>query len=157
MAKKVRMIKKLKYNYSEHGRGADIELEVDLTRFNKQYGDAQYALDSAVMASMEKYMPKRDGVFINVTKGMSASLAGSGTVIAAAPPFGRFLYEGKVMVDPETNSPWARKGARKVVTDKNLEYDKNANSDVTDHWFDTAKKKHLEAWLKKAKETAGGG
>ena len=157
MAKRIKMIKKLKYNYSEYGKGADIELEVDLSRFDKQYGEAQYELDSAVMLSMEKYMPKRDGVFINVTKSMSASIAGSGTVVAAAPPFGRFLYEGKVMVDPETNSPWARKGARKVVTDKNLNYDKSLNPDVTDHWFDAAKKNHLEEWLKKAKKTAGGG
>lgn len=157
MAQKRKMLTKIKFEYSKHGRGADIELEVDLSRFDKKYGEAQYELDSAVMLSMEKYMPKRDGVFINVTKSMSASIAGSGTVVAAAPPFGRFLYEGKVMVDPETNSPWARKGARKVVTDKNLNYDKSLNPDVTDHWFDAAKKNHLEEWLKKAKETAGGG
>ena len=157
MAQKRKMLTKVKFEYSKHGKGADIELEVDLSRFDKQYGEAQYELDSAVMLSMENYMPKRDGVFINVTKSMSASIAGSGTVVAAAPPFGRFLYEGKVMVDPETNSPWARKGARKVVTDKNLNYDKSLNPDVTDHWFDTAKKNHLEEWLKKAKETAGGG
>lgn len=157
MAQKRKMLTKVKFEYSKHGKGADIELEVDLSRFDKQYGEAQYELDSAVMLSMDKYMPKRDGVFINVTKSMSASIAGSGTVVAAAPPFGRFLYEGKVMVDPETNSPWARKGARKVVTDKNLNYDKSLNPDVTDHWFDAAKKNHLEEWLKKAKETAGGG
>lgn len=157
MAQKRKMLTKVKFEYSKHGKGADIELEVDLSRFDKQYGEAQYELDSAVMLSMEKYMPKRDGVFINVTKSMSASIAGSGTVVAAAPPFGRFLYEGKVMVDPETNSPWARKGARKVVTDKNLNYDKSLNPDVTDHWFDAAKKNHLEEWLKKAKETVGGG
>ena len=157
MAKRIRMIKKLKYDYSKHGKGADIELEVDLTRFNKQYGEAQYALDSAVMASMEKYMPKRTGTFINVTKGMSAAIAGSGTVVAAAPPFGRFLYEGKVMVGEESRSPWAKRGERKEVINKNLDYDKSANPDVTDHWFDTAKKKHLKSWLRTAKKTAGGG
>ena len=151
------MIKKLKYDYSKHGKGADIELEVDLTRFNKQYGEAQYALDSAVMTSMEKYMPKRTGTFINVTKGMSAAIAGSGTVVAAAPPFGRFLYEGKVMVGEESRSPWAKRGERKEVINKNLDYDKSANPDVTDHWFDTAKKKHLKSWLRTAKKTAGGG
>ena len=59
MAKKRKMIAKLKYNYSEHGKGVDIELEVDLTRFDKQYGEAQWLLDNMVMASMEKYMPKR--------------------------------------------------------------------------------------------------
>lgn len=157
MAQKRKMLTKVKFEYSKHGKGADIELEVDLSRFDKQYGEAQYELDSAVMLSMEKYMPKRDGVFINVTKGMSASLAGSGIVVAAAPPFGRFLYEGKVMVGEKSRSAWAKKGEQKEVIDKNLNYDKSANPDVTDHWFDEAKKNHLNAWLKLAKKTAGGG
>lgn len=157
MAKKKKMISKIKYNYSTHGKGADIELDVDLTRFNKQYGNAQYVLDSAVMTSMVKYMPLNTGVFIHVTRGMSASLAGSGTVVAAAPPFGRFLYEGKVMVDTVTNSPWARKGAKKKTIDKDLNYYKGHNPDVTDHWFKAAKENHLKSWIKNAKRTAGGG
>lgn len=159
MAKRIKMIKKLKYNYSEHGKGADIELEVDLSRFNKQYGEAQYLLDSRVMTSMERFMPKVTNTFINVTKAMSAAIAGSGTVVAAAPPMGLFLYEGKVMVDPKTNSPWARKGAKKVVTDKNLAYEasKSSHPDVTDHWFIPAKENDLDLWLKDVKKTAGGG
>lgn len=157
MAKKRKMIAKVRYEYSKHGKGADIELEVDLSRFDKQYSKAQWLLDNMVMTSMEPYMPKRTGTFINVTKAMSAAIAGSGTVIAAAPPFGRFLYEGKVMVDPETNSPWARPGAKKIVIDKDLNYDKGRNPDVTDHWFETAKKNHLEEWLKDTKKKAGGG
>lgn len=163
MAKKKKMIVKQKYNYSNHGKGADIELEVDLSRFEKQYEDAQYVLDSMVMTSMVPYMPHRDGIFIDVTRGMSASIAGSGTVVAAAPPFGRFLYEGKVMVDEVTGSPWARRGAKKVLVSEfsgetkakeNITY---SNRDATDHWFETAKKKHLDEWLKDTKKTAGGG
>ena len=157
MAKNNKMIAKIKYNYSVRGKGADIEMDVDLTRFNKQYGRAQYELDSNVMTSMVKYMPHQTGTFINVTKAMSSAIAGSGTVVAGAPPFGRFLYEGKVMVDPETNSPWARKGAKKIVTDKDLNYDRSHNPDVTDHWFDTAKKNHLKSWVKHTKKVAGGG
>ena len=159
MAKKRKMIAKVRYNYKKEDaeRNCTIELDVDLSRFDKQYGKAQWLLDNMVMASMEPYMPKRTGTFINVTKAMSAAIAGSGTVIAAAPPFGRFLYEGKVMVDPETNSPWARPGAKKIVIDKELNYDKGRNPDVTDHWFETAKKNHLEEWLKDTKKTAGGG
>lgn len=151
------MIAKVRYNYSAKGKGQDIELDVDFSRFEKQYGDAQYELDNKVMASMQPYMPHRTGTFINVTKAMSAAIAGSGTVIAAAPPMGRFLYEGKVMVDPETGSPWARPGAKKIVTDKALEYDKSRNSKVTDHWFDTAKKNHGKSWVKAVKKIAGGG
>lgn len=158
MAKK-KMIAKVRYKYrkDDAGRDSTIELDVDLSRFEKQYEKAQYTLDSMVMTSMEPYMPKRTGVFVNVTKAMSAAIAGSGTVIAAAPPFGRFLYEGKVMVDPVTNSPWARPGAKKIVTDKDLEYDKNQNPKATDHWFDTAKANHGESWMKAVKKEAGGG
>lgn len=156
MAKR-KMIAKVRYNYSQHGKGSDIELDVDLSRFERQYGKAQYALDSAVMASMVPYMPHQTGTFINVTRAMSAAIAGSGTVIAAAPPMGRFLYEGKVMIDPETGSPWARAGAKKVVTDKDLEYDPNHNPRVTDHWFDTAKQNHGKSWSVMVKNIAGGG
>ena len=154
-----KMIAKVRYNYKKEdaGRNATIELDVDLSRFNKQYGEAQYVLDSMVMTSMQPYMPHQTGTFINVTKAMSAAIAGSGTVYAAAPPFGRFLYEGKVMVDPETNSPWARPGAKKIVTDKDLDYDKSHNPKVTDHWFDTAKARHGKSWIRAVKNIAGGG
>ena len=154
MAKKIKMIAKIKYNYSTHGKDSDIELDVDLSRFEKQYGKAQYALDSMIMTSMQPYMPHQTGTFINVTKAMSAAIAGSGKVYAAAPPFGRFLYEGKVMVDPETGSPWARPGAKKVVTDRDLKY---SNPKATPHWFDTAKENHGDSWVRAVKKIAGGG
>ena len=158
MAKK-KMIANVRYHYvkEDSGRNASIELDVDLSRFEKQYCKAQFALDSMVMASMVPYMPMRTGTFINVTKAMSAAIAGSGNVVSAAPPFGRFLYEGKVMVDPETNSPWARPGAKKIVTNKDLNYDKNAHPKVRDHWFDTAKANHGASWVKAVKNIAGGG
>lgn len=156
MAKK-KMISKIKYNYSDYGRGSDIELEVDLSRFERQYEKAQFDLDNLVMTSMVPYMPMRDGVFINVTRAMSESLAGTGTVVAAAPPFGRFLYEGNVMVGEQSRSAWAKKGERKEVIDKKLEYSTGQHSKVTDHWFETAKKNHLDEWLKKTKKTGGGG
>ena len=151
-----KMIAKVRYNYRKEdaGRNSTIELDVDLSRFEKQYGKAQYTLDSMVMTSMEPYMPHRTGVFRNITKAMSAAISGSGTVIAEAPPFGRFLYEGKVMVDPETNSPWARPGAKKVVTDRDLKY---SNPKATPHWFDTAKENHGKSWVKAVKKIAGGG
>ena len=132
-------------------------MEINLDRFEKQYSKAQFGLDSMVMTDMVPYMPMQTGTFINVTKAMSAALAGSGKVVAAAPPMGRFLYEGKVMVDPETNSPWARKGAKKIVTEKDLQYNKNSHPKATDHWFDAAKKAHGEEWVNYVKKVAGGG
>ena len=149
MAKR-KMISKTHYNYSK----PNLEMRINLSRFEKQYEDAQKKLDSMVMTDMKPYMPHQTGTFINITSAQSASLAGSGTVVAAAAPMGRFLYEGKVMVDPVTGSPWARPGAKKVVTDRELKY---SNPKATPHWFDTAKKNHGKSWVKEVKKIAGGG
>lgn len=144
----------------------DIRVDIKLDRFSEQYNRAQFELDSDVMTSMVRFMPMRDGTFINLTRAESTALAGSGEVMAAAPPSGRFLYEGKTMVDPETGSPWARKGARKVLVSQykgktnakeNIQYSKYANPKVQSHWFDAAKKADCNKWVAKVKRTAGGG
>ena len=132
----------------------DIKADVSLSRFEKQFQDAQYWLDGQVMNDMVPYMPHRDGIFVNLTRMRSAALQGTGKVVAGAPPQGRFLYEGKVMVDPVTGSPWARKGAKKVVTERPLTY---SNPKATPHWFDTAKDAHGKEWVKGVKKIAGGG
>lgn len=132
----------------------DIQIEVSLDRFDRQYREAQYKLDNMVMTSMVPFMPHLTGDQINRTKAESASLAGTGRVVAAVPPDGRFLYGGKVMVDPETGSPWARKGAKKVLTEKDLKY---GNPKAQPHWFDPAKKKDGKSWVKEVKKIAGGG
>lgn len=132
----------------------DIKADVSLNRFEKQFQKAQFWLDGQVMNDMVPYMPHRDGIFVNLTRMRSAALQGTGKVVAGAPPQGRFLYEGKVMVDPVTGSPWARKGAKKVVTERPLTY---SNPKATPHWFDTAKDAHGKAWVKGVKRIAGGG
>lgn len=149
MAKR-KMISKTHYNYSK----PNLEMRINLSRFEKQFQDAQFTLDSTVMKDMKPYMPQQTGTFINITSAQSASLAGSGTVVAAAPPMGRFLYEGKVMVDEKTGSPWARPGAKKIVTEKDLTY---SNPKATPHWFDTAKENHGKSWVREVKKIAGGG
>jgi hypothetical protein len=150
-------IKTLNYDFKYKGKNINGEMKIDLERFEGQYTKAQFGLDSMVMTAMIPYMPMQTGTFINVTRGMSAAIAGSGKVYAAAPPFGRFLYEGEVMVGERTRSAWAAKGERKVATERPLQYSRHAHPKVSDHWFDTAKKYHGKAWVKKVKSTAGGG
>lgn len=130
-----------------------VSVEVDMKRLEDNFNRAQFALDSAIMTSMVPYMPRRDGQFINVTKGMSAALAGSGKVVAAAPPYGRFLYEGKVMIGEKSRSPWAKKGEKKVVTGRNLSYSGGGQA----NWFDAAKAADGNNWVDLVKKTAGGG
>lgn len=150
-------IEKLKYEFHYKDRTITGVMRIDLSRFEGQYSRAQYELDNMVMTSMVPYMPMQTGTFINVTRGMSSAIAGSGKVVAAAPPMGRFLYEGKVMVGERTRSAFAEKGEKKVVTQSKLQFSKHEHRSVTDHWFDAAKKADGDAWVKKAKKLAGGG
>lgn len=130
-----------------------VSINVDMKRIEDNFNFAQYQLDSAIMTSMEPYMPRRDGQFIAVTKDMSAAVAGSGQVVAAAPPYGRFLYEGNVMVGVKSRSAWAKKGEKKVVTGKNLTYSGGGQA----HWFDAAKDHDCDNWVNLVKKTVGGG
>lgn len=150
-------IKTLKYHYDYKDKNIDGEMKLDLGRFEGQYTRAQYFLDSMVMDSMVPYMPMQTGTFINVTRGMSQAIAGSGTVVAAAPPMGRFLYEGKVMVGERTKSAFAEKNERKIVVERKLQYSRSAHPAATDHWFDAAKAAHGKTWVEKTKKIAGGG
>lgn len=131
----------------------NMKVHVPLNVTNERLNRAQYWLDTQVMEDMVPYMPHRTGTFIAVTKAQSNALAGTGNVMAAAPPAGRFLYMGKVMVDPETGSPWARKGAKKVVTDRPLTY---SNPEARPEWFEVAKEKNLSRWVKGVKDILGG-
>jgi hypothetical protein len=147
--------------YSRKDNVFEIDMLIDLDRFEEQFSRAQFELDSMVMTDMVPYMPMETGMFIQITRSMSAAVAGPGKVVAAAPPMGRYLYEGKTMVDEKTGSPWARKGARKVLVSQyagktnakpNLTYAHGRQS----HWFEEAKKQHGGQWIAKTKRTAGG-
>lgn len=150
---------------SEDDGRVKVTLDLDMERFEKQYSRAQFMLDSEVMTDMVPYMPMITGSFINVTKSMSAAIAGSGYVYAAAPPYGRFLYKGKTMVGP-SGSTWAKYGQKKVLVSQyagktnakeNLHYTDTFHPRVGAEWFELAKKRHGKDWIRHAKERAGNG
>lgn len=132
---------------------ANMRVNVNLHRLNENLYRAQFALDTQIMNDMVPYMPMNTGTLIQVTRAKSAATAGTGIVCAAAAPYGRFQYYGKVMVDPQTNSPWARKGAKKVVTDRSLDY---SNPKAQPEWFQVTKDKNLKRWVQKVKNKVGG-
>lgn len=65
-------------------------------------------------------------------------------------PYARYLYYGKLMVDPTTGSSYAPKGATKVLTDKNLVFNKAMHSQAQDHWFEASKAENMNKWLRVA-------
>lgn len=142
-----------------------VDMTIDFSRLGKRCDKGQRVLDESVMLSMVRFMPRQAGVFIAVTKGMSAALAGTGYVVAAAPPMGRYLYYGKNMVDEVTGSPWARKGARKVLVSQfsgvtnareYLVFSTAKNADAQPMWFEAAKRADLGKWEKIVAKAVGG-
>ena len=121
-----------------------ISIHVRLSEFNTRLDDAQMWLDNAVMNSMLPFMPKRTGSMVQRTRARSTAMMGTGEVCAAVAPYGRFQYGGLVMVDPVTGSPWARKNAVKVLTDRPLRY---SQPNAQPKWFGAANAKDKKMWI----------
>lgn len=73
-----------------------------------------------------------------------------GNSIVYPGPYARYLYLGKLMVDPETGSSWVRKGEHKVVTDRNLVFRTDVNPQAQSHWCEASKAQNLDKWLRVA-------
>lgn len=101
--------------------------------------------EHAVAVQMEKdtrpFVPALTGSLMNRTRV-------AGNVVIYPGPYARFLYYGKVMVDPDTGSPFAQKGAVKVLTDKDLVFNKTVNPQAQAHWFEASKAQNLEKWMR---------
>lgn len=65
-------------------------------------------------------------------------------------PYARFLYYGKLMIDPKTGSPFAQKGATKVLTGKDLNISQAVHGKAQSHWFEASKAQNLEKWKRVA-------
>ncbi len=101
--------------------------------------------EHAVAVQMEKdtrpFVPALTGSLMNRTRVDGNSVIYPG-------PYARFLYYGKVMVDPDTGSPFAQKGAVKVLTDKDLVFNRSVNPQAQSHWFEASKAQNLEKWVR---------
>lgn len=67
-------------------------------------------------------------------------------------PYARFLYYGKVMVDPQTGSTVAPKGGTKVLTDRDLVFSKAMHPQAQSHWFEASKAQNLDKWIRVAEK-----
>lgn len=67
-------------------------------------------------------------------------------------PYARFLYYGKVMVDPQTGSTFAPKGGTKVLTNRDLVFSRAMHPQAQSHWFEASKSQNLDKWVRIAKK-----
>lgn len=100
---------------------------------------AEKVVAETAAVDTEPYVPMLTGTFKNRTQV-------KGNLIIYPGPYARFLYYGKLMVDPETGSAWARPLTRKVLTDKNLVFTTSFHADAQSHWFEASKAENLDQW-----------
>lgn len=126
-----------------------VRVFIHTDRFSDQYIRAQQWLGDRVLEDCKPLMPLVIGDLQQ-----RSHTENNGRRVVFPGPSGRFLYMGKVMVDPDTGSPWARRGVKKVVTNRPLHYSRPG---ATSHWFDAAKARNGEYWIEGVKRIAGGG
>lgn len=123
------------------GVKAKVDLDIGRARVNAAVKKAGHELAQQVATDTNPFVPALTG-----------SLAGRATVkgstIQYPGPYARYLYYGKVMVDPETGSTYAPKGATKTVTNKDLVFNKSMHQDAQAFWFEASKAVNLERWLR---------
>lgn len=121
----------------------------DLTDLRRKMARAAPQVKTAVASQAAKdtepYVPMLTGSLKNRTQ------VPPGTDMIIYPgPYAHFLYHGEVMVDPQTHSPYARQGVRKVYAGRPLVMGKTRHAKATDHWFEVSKKKNLDKWVRVA-------
>lgn len=112
--------------------------------------NAQKFVDSECIRRMDKYTPMLSGMLIK-----SATLGtkiGTGKIQQIA-PYAKYQYYGKLMVSSKTGSSWS-KGEKKILTDRNLNYNNSVHPLAGAFWFERMKRDHLESILQGAKRMA---
>lgn len=91
----------------------------------------------------EPYVPAQ-------TKSLANRTQVTDDIIIYPGPYARFLYYGKLMIDPNTGSAWAPEGATKVVTGQNLNISTAVHGKAQSHWFEASKAQNREKWVRVA-------
>lgn len=119
------------------------KIKADLTKakaeLTRKATKAEHATALQIKKDTEPFVPALTKSLANRTKVVDNEIIYPG-------PYARYLYYGKLMVDPETGSSWAKKNALKVVTDRNLVFSQAVHPQAQAHWFEASKAQNLEKW-----------
>lgn len=102
-------------------------------------GDVQAFHTQNVLRRIKKYMPFLSGALYKITQ-IQTNIQRPEIVTDA--PQGKYLFYGKVMIDPKINAAgfmtpegWrSRRGSVKVLTSRNLQYTKTKNPQAGPRW-----------------------
>ena len=114
-------------------------------------GRAQRYVDSEVLRRNEPYLAHDQGDYNR--SGQRGTVIGTGEVVYNTVK-GRFLYYGKLMLGEKSHSAWAKPNEKKVVTDKDLNYQGGGLRGA--FHFERMKADHKEDILRGAAKVTGG-
>ena len=115
--------------------------------YKSKFAKAQQFVDSECIRLMVPYTPMLSGQMMqSATRG---TVIGSGEIKYNS-PYARYQYYGKLMVSSVTGSSYARKGESKVLTSKDLRYNKSKHPRAGKLWFERMKADRKEQILKGA-------
>lgn len=80
-------------------------------------GRVQQFFGKTIADNLKKYVSLKSGVQSASTRSIQG-----GTKVIINVPYARFQAGGKVMIGVRSHSPWARRGERKILTNRNLKY-----------------------------------
>lgn len=120
-------------------------MKIDAAKFAQRADRAKETLANEILKDTEQFVPA-------LTGSMSSRARVQGDTIVYPGPYAQFLWNGFVMVDPDTGSPWARPGASKVATGRSLVFTRAMHGQAQSHWMDASKAVNMAKWEKTFKE-----
>lgn len=113
---------------------------------------AEHVLAEQMEKDIQPFVPMLTGSLTKRTRSLTKRTRVVGNDIIYPGPYARFLYYGKVMVDPNTGSTYAPNEGTKVVTDRNLVFNHTAHPQAQAHWCEASKAQNLGKWARVAEK-----
>lgn len=116
-----------------------VYMAIDVNMLKAPCKKAENILAIQIEKDTQPFVPARTG-------SLSQRTYVEDNVIIYSGPYARYLYNGKLMVDPNTGSSYAPKGGTKVLTDKNLVFSQAVHPQAQSHWFEASKAQNMDKW-----------
>lgn len=118
----------------------NVRVDIDPSRIERNAENAQEILAVHAMKDTDQFVPAKTGNLTNMAR------VENGNQIVYLGPYAQYLYHGKLMVDPETGSAYAKKGSTKALTGKDLVFSKAMHGKAQAEWFEASKAINLDKW-----------
>ena len=115
-------------------------VKLNLGYFLGMVDEALPKLAKIIIQDTTPYVPHEKGRL------EKAIIRNNGHQIVYKKPYARYLWHGKLMLAPNGSS-WAKKGEKKHVVDKDLNFDQSVNPYAGKYWFLRSKNSNLNKWV----------